>query len=80
MSLVAAFVWRKSPLPSICTFVYDNETIEIISKPKIYFLPQNFFSFRKKAKKIINDFISELNQLAKRYKKILFLNIRLYLM
>ena len=61
---MATFLWRKSPRASICTFIYDNDSIEMISEPKISFFSHKLFSFRKEAKKIINSFISELEKLS----------------
>ena len=64
MSIVAAFLWRKTPKPQICTMVYDDQTLIILSAPKIYYFSQKTFSFRKEAKLIVDEFINELSTLA----------------
>lgn len=70
MSLIAAFLWRKSPKLSICTLMFDSETMKIISSPKIVYFSKKLFSFRSEAKQIINEFVFQLMQFSKVYKNI----------
>lgn len=71
MSLVAAFVWRKTPKLSISTFMYNNENIKIIVAPTQHLLPHTLRTFKKETKKIINNFIMELKTLSKLHSKII---------
>lgn len=59
MSLVAAFLWKKTP-ESISTLIFDDDNVNIILKPNIHYLPKNFLAFRREAKKIINHFFSKI--------------------
>lgn len=65
MSIVATFLWIKSPKLSICTMIHDNQTVELLLKPMRQDLPSGYFPFRKAVKKIIGDFFQEIVQLHK---------------
>lgn len=67
MSLVAAFYWQKSPKCCISTLIFDDDTMEIVSSPKINYFPANSLSFKNKVKKCIKDFFTEINNLYHEY-------------
>lgn len=65
MSLVAAFVWTKSPRCSISTMIYDDDNLEIVSKPRIQYFSEGYFSFRRYSKNAIKEFFTDIERLQK---------------
>jgi len=70
MSLIATFLWKKSP-QTIATFVFDDETIQIIRTPQIFYLPKKLKFLKKEIIKIVTDFIKDLEILSKEHARII---------
>lgn len=77
MSLVAAFLWNKSPRCNVSTMVFDEETMEIIAAPKIEYYAKGFFRFRLQAKTTVKKFFNDLNQIQNLRKKPIRLEFRI---
>ncbi len=60
MTIVAAFCWKKAPQLSVSTMIVDLNNLELLSAPKILFLSPGIFAFRKDAREIVKQFISEI--------------------
>lgn len=56
MSLIAAFLWKKSPNQSISTLIFDDSNIKILSSPVIHYLPDGYLRFRRETNKIVKNF------------------------
>ncbi len=69
MSIVAAFLWQKSPTQSISTLIFDEDTLTVYSRPKKFTLSKKLFSFSRESKKIINNFSDHLIRLSTKYQK-----------
>ena len=69
MSVVVAFMWNKSPRPSISTMAVDIDTIAYLVKPEIHYLNESFSKFKKSAKKQVSEFFVSIKELEKNYKK-----------
>lgn len=65
MSLIAAFLWNKTPRCSISVMVVDSRTMEWLIPPKIYYLPKSYLRFQFTARNIIKDFFRQLKRLRK---------------
>lgn len=68
MSLVAAFLWNKSPQCSISTMIVNDENFQVISKPQIKYFSEDYLAFRKHAKSTIREFFKSIKELHKKYK------------
>lgn len=66
MSIVAAFLWNKSPRTYISTMIFDEDTMEVFTLPKIEFFAKGYLTFRRQAKKSILAFF---NDIIKAYSK-----------
>jgi len=69
MSIVAAFLWQKSPKQSISTLIVDEDTLTVYSRPKKFIFSKKLFSFSRESKKVINHFSDHLMKLATKYQK-----------
>lgn len=65
MSIIAAFLWKKSPTCSISTMIFDDETLEFFLSPQLQFLPIPYLQFRRATKKIVCEFFLQLQKLTK---------------
>ncbi len=68
MSLIAAFLWNKSPRCSISIMVLDEQTMRFLIPPRSHYLPKGYFRFRQAAKKIVTEFFSQIAHLQKAHK------------
>lgn len=69
MSLIAAFLWNKSPRCSISTMIINNQNMAFLLPPAIDYLPKGFCVFRKNAKMIIKHFFDQIIRLKKLTKE-----------
>jgi hypothetical protein len=69
MSIVAAFLWKKHPRLSLCTMIYDDENIDMLSPPKILYFPESYLRFRREAKNAIKDFFEKIKKLHEAHRK-----------
>ncbi len=63
MSLVAAFLWNKSNL-SIAALIFDDKSMQVLSRPQIYYLPSYSFRFKRMTRQYINEFFKQLTELS----------------
>lgn len=77
MRLVAAFLWNKSPRCSISTMLVDEDNVKILLPPKIHYLTNGYFKFRKDAKDIITNFFKEIIFLQKQHQAIIKIEYRI---
>lgn len=69
MTVIAAFLWNKSPRPSISTMIFDKEDIQFLSTPNIKYFPESYLRFRKASKNVIKDFFSQIKDIQKKHKQ-----------
>lgn len=62
MSLIAAFLWNKSPRPSISTMIFDDESMDLLVQPTIQYYPKSYFQFRRAARSSIKTFFSQIER------------------
>lgn len=77
MSLIAAFLWNKSPRCSISTMVIDDKKIAFLLAPTIHYLPKSFFGLRKNAKSVIKHFFNEIIRLRKSTKEPIIIEFKI---
>lgn len=77
MSMIAAFLWNKSSNGSISTMIIDDQSMQFLLRPKIYYMPQGYFRFRVAAFRIIKDFFMQIKRLHKLDKKTVILEFRI---
>ena len=77
MSLIAAFLWNKSPRCSISTMIFDEETIQLLSAPTIHYFAKSYFRFRRDVKLVIKHFFAEIKRLQQRHKKPITLEFKI---
>ena len=63
MSLVAAFLWSKST-SSIATVIFDDDTMQVLSTPKITYFPPYSFKFKRIMKQFIRAFCDDIKVLS----------------
>lgn len=77
MSLVAAFLWHKSPRPSISTMILEDEEMQILVAPRKRYCPKSYLSFRKTAKEEIQNFFNDVKRLQKVHARPVILEFKI---
>lgn len=77
MSIIAAFLWKKSPHCSICTMLLDEDTMQFIVRPTIKYIPKQKSQFKKAARAVIKEFFAAIEHVYRRNKAQIILEFRI---
>lgn len=68
MSLIAAFLWNKSPRCSISTMVVNDENFQLVSKPERIYFAGKYPLFKRQATAAVRDFFQTMAELYKKHQ------------